>query len=166
MGGREVTKLRVNGQVHQLHADPGAPLLWVLREGLGLTGCKPGCGEGECGACTVLVDGEPVRACITPLSEVEGRDVLTIEGLEQRGELHPVQQAFVDAGAMQCGYCTPGMIMSALGLLSSNPDPSEQEIVESMQGNVCRCGCYPRIVRAIRQAAVAMRPEAVTGGVR
>ena len=161
-----VTELTVNGARLAVDAAAEQPLLHVLRDGLGLTGCKIGCGEGECGACTVLVDDEACRACITPVGAVAGRPVRTIEGLEQAGRLHPLQQAFLDAGALQCGYCTPGMIMAALGLLLRCPDPSEETIVRAMQGNICRCGTYSRIVRAIRQAAVELSAAEAPGGGR
>ena len=145
--------LMVNGAELAVDVPAEQPLLGVLRDELGLTGCKIGCGEGECGACTALVDGEPTRSCITPVGAVAGRQVLTIEGLERNGELHPLQQAFLDLDALQCGYCTPGLIMAGLGLLLRCPDPSEDAIVEAMQGNICRCGAYPRIVQAICRAA-------------
>ena len=153
----ELTTLTVNGTAHTLDSTRDRPLLDVLREDLGLIGCKIGCGEGACGACTVLVDGRPTRSCITPLGAALGHPVLTVEGLAAPGQLHPLQQAFLDADAMQCGYCTPGMIMAALGLLGQNPDPSEAVIIAAMQGNICRCGTYTRIVRAIQQAASALR---------
>jgi aerobic-type carbon monoxide dehydrogenase small subunit (CoxS/CutS family) len=153
----EVTTLIVNGATHMVAIAPDRSLLDVLREDLDLTGCKIGCGEGACGACTVLVDGQPTRSCITPLGAAIGRPVLTVEGLAARGQLHPLQQAFLDADAMQCGYCTPGMLMAALGLLVQCPDPSEDAIIAAMQGNICRCGTYARIVCAIQQAAVALR---------
>ena len=158
----ELTTLIVNGAPHTVDIARDRPLLDVLREDLGLTGCKIGCGEGACGACTVLVDGQTTRACIAPLSAVLGLPVLTIEGLATDGQLHALQQAFLDADAMQCGYCTPGMIMAALGLLGQNSDPSEDAIIAAMQGNICRCGTYARIVRAIQQAALALR--ALPGG--
>ena len=148
-------QLYVNGVSHTVEVAHDKSLLFVLREDLGLTGSKAACGEGECGACTVLVDGRPVRSCVEPVHEVAGRQVLTIEGVAPDGCLHPLQEAFLECGALQCGYCTPGMIMSALGLLVANPSPSHGEIVEWMQGNICRCGAYPRIVRAIRKAAEA-----------
>jgi aerobic-type carbon monoxide dehydrogenase small subunit (CoxS/CutS family) len=151
-----VTALIVNGAARAVDVPAEQPLLGVLRDELGLTGCKIGCGEGECGACTALVDGEPIRSCITPVGAVAGRQLLTIEGLERNGELHPLQQAFLDVGALQCGYCTPGMIMAGLGLLLRCPDPSEEAIVDAMQGNICRCGAYPRIVQAIRRAAAEL----------
>jgi len=148
-------QLTVNGQPRQVHATPDRSLLSVLRDDLDLTGTKYGCGEGQCGACTVLLDGQPVFSCITPVVGAAGRSVQTIEGVAHGETLDPLQQAFVDQTAMQCGYCTPGMVMNALALLRRNPDPSEDEIVQHMQPNVCRCGCYPRIVAAIRRAAAA-----------
>jgi len=160
----DITTLIVNGTPHTVDIARNRPLLDILREDLGLTGCKIGCGEGACGSCTVLVDRQPTRSCTTPLGAALGRPILTIEGLAADGQLHPLQQAFLDADAMQCGYCTPGMIMSALGLLEQNPDPSEEAIIAAMQGNLCRCGTYARIVRAIQQAAVALR--AAPGGAR
>ena len=158
----EPTTLFVNGATHTVDSVLDRPLLDVLREDLGLTGCKIGCGEGACGACTVLVDRRPTRSCITPLADALDRQVLTVEGLAAHGQLHPLQQAFLDADAMQCGYCTPGMIMAALGLLDRVPDPSEEAIIAAMQGNICRCGAYARIVWAIQQAAGALR--ALPGG--
>src|SRR5260370_32164330 len=127
-------------------------LLWVLRDELELTGSKYGCGEGQCGACTVLIDGAPVRSCITRASTVAGKQITTIEGVAQNGHLHPVQEAFIQADAMQCGYCTPGMIVSGVALLKKTPHPSEAEIRRAMEGNVCRCGTYPRIVAAVQLA--------------
>lgn len=152
-----MTELTVNGARRAFDVDPERSLLSVLRDELELTGCKYGCGEGRCGACTVLIDGKPTRSCITAAGDCEGKAITTIEGLEQQGKLHPLQEAFLDAGAMQCGYCTCGMIMSGVGLLSKNADPSTAEIVRFMEGNICRCGTYPRIVAAIRQAAAAMK---------
>jgi len=128
-----------------------------LRDDLDLTGSKYGCGEGQCGACTVLIDGQATRSCITKLGAAAGKKITTIEGIEKNGPLHPLQEAFLEADALQCGYCTPGMIMSSVALLSKNPNPSEQEIVRFMDGNVCRCGTYPRIVSAIRKAAQSMK---------
>ena len=154
------TMIDVNGVTHEIDGSADATLLNVLREHLSLTGSKISCGEGECGACTVLVDGQPTRSCITPLSAVVGRQVLTIEGLAQNGMLHPLQQAFLDQDALQCGYCTPGMIMSGVGLLQQNSSPGVAEIVAFMQGNICRCGTYPRIVKAIQQAAAELRTSA------
>jgi aerobic-type carbon monoxide dehydrogenase small subunit (CoxS/CutS family) len=145
--------LSVNGADHAIDAPPDSKLLYVLRDSLGLTGTKYGCGEGMCGACTVLLDGKPARSCQAPLRAVVGKKITTIEGLEQNGRLHPVQEAFVGAEAFQCAYCTSGMIMAAVGLLNRKPRPSDQEIIDAMDGNVCRCGTYPRIVEAVRQAA-------------
>jgi nicotinate dehydrogenase subunit A len=144
--------LRINGRSQDVAAEPNRPLLTVLRDELGLTGAKYGCGEGACGACTVLVDGHARRSCVTPVADVAGKRVTTIEGLEDKGALHPVQQAFVDAGAMQCGYCIPGMILGAVALLDGKPKPTDGEIVKGMDGHICRCGTYPRIVEAIRKA--------------
>jgi aerobic-type carbon monoxide dehydrogenase small subunit (CoxS/CutS family) len=155
--------LTVNATTRTIGAPGERSLLSVLRDDLGLTGSKIGCGEGACGACTVLIDGQLARACITPAAAAAGRAVITIEGLEKAGQLHPLQQAFLDCDALQCGYCTPGMIMAALALLAQHPDPSEDAIVGWMQGNICRCGTYPRIVRAIRQAAAELRAVAAGG---
>ena len=145
--------LRVNGKGYEVRAEHDALLLWVLREQLDLTGTKYGCGEGQCGACTVLIDGRAHRSCRTPIATLAGKAIVTIEGLATEERLHPVQQAFLDEGAMQCAYCTPGMIMSAVSLLNNKPNPSEAEIVQGMQGNICRCGTHPRIVAAIRKAS-------------
>lgn len=145
--------LRINGAVHRVSEKPDRPLLTVLRDELDLTGTKYGCGEGQCGACTVLIDGQPRRSCTTDISEAAGKSITTIEGLETNGRLHPVQQAFLEAQAFQCAYCTSGMIMSAVALLEKNKNPRDGDIVRTMQGNVCRCGAYPRIVQAIRSAA-------------
>jgi aerobic carbon-monoxide dehydrogenase small subunit len=150
---RPLPRLRVNGVDHPISLDRDRSLLFVLREELGLTGTKYGCGEGECGACKVLVDGVAVRACMTPVAEAVGRPVTTIEGLANGERLHPVQQAFLDAGAFQCGFCTPGMIIAATSLLAQHPNPSEEEVRTAMQGNLCRCGGYLRIVDAIQRAA-------------
>ncbi len=147
------TEIVVNGVRHAVDAEPDTPLLSVLRDDLDLTGTKYGCGEGQCGACTVLIDGAPAHSCITRLSSVAGKRITTIEGLAAGGRLHPVQEAFLEAGAMQCGYCTAGMIVASAGLLGSNPDPSEAQIKQALEGNVCRCGTYPRIVAAVRHAA-------------
>jgi aerobic-type carbon monoxide dehydrogenase small subunit (CoxS/CutS family) len=146
-------ELEVNGKQYPVHYPSDTPLLSVLRDELGLTGSKYGCGEGQCGACTVLIGGAPKRSCMIPVSAVAGKPVTTIEGLEKEGHLHPVQQAFLDAGAFQCAYCTSGMIMSSVGLLQGNPKPSDAEIVQFMQGNICRCGANPRIIEAIHHAA-------------
>ena len=150
--------LLINGQALRVDAEPNDTLLSVLREQLDLTGSKYGCGEGQCGACTVLIDGKAHRSCITPVSSVANKSVTTIEGLARGQHLHPVQQAFLDEDAMQCAYCTSGMIMSAVSLLNNKHNPSDEEILQFMQGNICRCGTYPRIVSAIRKAAATM-PE-------
>lgn len=145
--------LLVNGKPHQLDVPPDQSLLSVLRNNLDLTGTKYGCGEGQCGACTVLLNGKPVRSCLTAVREAVGKKVTTIEGLEQNGRLHPVQEAFLHEEALQCAYCTPGMIMTAVALLQETSNPNDQDIVRRMNGNVCRCGTYPRIVAAVRMAA-------------
>jgi aerobic-type carbon monoxide dehydrogenase small subunit (CoxS/CutS family) len=155
------SELLVNGAKHRLEADPGRSLLSVLRDDLELTGCKYGCGEGRCGACTVLIDGKAVRSCITLVGSCEGKQVTTIEGLEQNGQLHPLQETFIECGAMQCGYCTAGMIMSGVSLLKKNPHPAPQEVCQSMEGNICRCGTYARIVQAVCKAATL---PAIGGG--
>jgi aerobic-type carbon monoxide dehydrogenase small subunit (CoxS/CutS family) len=152
-----VKNLRINGAQVNVNADRDAYLLEVLRDELGLTGAKYGCGEGRCGACTVLVDGEPVRSCVTKLDAVASGAITTIEGLEKNGKLHPLQDAFLDFGAMQCGYCTCGMIMSGVALLRKSPEPSPDEVIEFMNGNICRCGTYPRIVAAFSAAARAIK---------
>ncbi len=154
--------LIVNGTAHEIEIDSEQSLLHVLRDTLGLTGSKIGCAEGQCGVCTVLVDQEPLRSCITPVGEIMDRPVVTIEGLAHTGELHPLQQAFLDHDALQCGYCTPGMIMTGVGLLQQQPHPTTQQIIDWMQGNLCRCGTYPRIIRAIQQAAAEL--DATGGG--
>jgi aerobic-type carbon monoxide dehydrogenase small subunit (CoxS/CutS family) len=146
-------ELSVNGTRRQVDIDPERTLLSVLRDDLDLTGAKYGCGEGQCGACTVLVDGQPVRSCITRAGTVAGKQILTIEGLESKGRLHPVQQAFLEADAMQCGYCTPGMILGAVALLAKTPKPAAADIARGMNGHICRCGTYPRIVHAVQLAA-------------
>ena len=159
-------RLAINNQSYSVDADPQTSLLTVLREHLDLTGSKYGCGEGQCGACTVLVDGKAQRSCITRVASVSGQQITTIEGLAKGERLHPVQQAFLDEGAMQCAYCTSGMIMSAVALLKANTAPSEKQIVDFMDGNVCRCGTYSRIVRAIQRAAKAQGPGAGKGAAR
>ena len=156
-----ITGLHVNGSGYRVDADPARSLLSVLRDDLGKTGSKYGCGEGRCGACTVIMDGKATRSCTTPVGTCAGKQITTIEGLEHDGKLHPLQQAFLEAGAMQCGYCTPGMIMAGVALLSKNLAPSQQDIVRAMEGNICRCGTYPRIILAIRKAA-----ETLKGGAR
>jgi isoquinoline 1-oxidoreductase subunit alpha len=159
MGGTvpKSIEIEVNGKRYPVQYDPETPLLYVLRDELGLTGSKYGCGEGQCGACTVLIGGMPRRSCQIPVSAAVGKPVTTVEGLEKDGHLHPVQQAFLDAGAFQCAYCTTGMIMSSVGLLQSNANPSSAEIAQFLQGNICRCGTHPRIVDAVHQAANAMQ---------
>jgi len=145
--------LTVNDKAYHVAAAPDQPLLWILREELQLTGTKYGCGEGQCGACTVMLDGKAVRSCVTSLSAAAGKKVTTIEGLANNGSLHSVQQAFLSQEAFQCGYCTSGMILSAVALLSTNRNPSDAEIMHAMNGNICRCGTYPRILAAVRKAA-------------
>jgi aerobic-type carbon monoxide dehydrogenase small subunit (CoxS/CutS family) len=149
----DVDILRINGEVHHIRADSERSLLSVLREDLDLTGTKYGCGEAQCGACTVLLDGVPTRSCITPVGVAAGMPITTIEGIEQNGRLHPVQETMLEEDALQCGYCTSGMIMSAVALLRRNEEPSDDEIVRAMNGNVCRCCTYKRIVAAIKRAA-------------
>ncbi len=154
----------VNGAPVRLAARGGDLLLDVLRGELGLTGCKEGCGKGECGACTVLVDGRPVNACLLPALEVEGRSVTTIEGLMlPGGGLSPIQQAFVERGGIQCGFCSPGMIMAAVALLDANPDPSEEEARDALAGNLCRCTGYAQIIESVRRAASLRRDERAAG---
>jgi aerobic-type carbon monoxide dehydrogenase small subunit (CoxS/CutS family) len=156
----KINELRVNGAKVRVDADQERLLLGVLRDDLGLTGAKYGCGEGRCGACTVLIDGAPIRSCITKLGTVAAREITTIEGLEKDGNLHPLQEAFLEVGAMQCAYCTCGMIMTGVALLREKPDPTRQEIVEFMDGNICRCGTYPRIIAALSKAAHAIKEAA------
>jgi nicotinate dehydrogenase subunit A len=156
-------RLAINGRTYRLDVDPQTSLLTVLREHLDLTGSKYGCGEGQCGACTVLIDGKAQRSCITRVGAVAQKQITTIEGLAQDGQLHPVQQAFLDSEAMQCAYCTSGMIMSAVALLKQNPAPNQGQIIDFMDGNVCRCGTYPRIVSAIQQASKNMAASAKGG---
>src|SRR6476661_9261315 len=148
-------KLNVNGKELPVDVAPDQRLLYVLRDDLDLTGTKYGCGEGQCGACTVLVDDTPVRSCMTPIGSVAGKRITTIEGIAENGRLHPIQQAFLDAGAFQCGYCTSGMIVAAVALFRKNAKPSVTEIRQALNGNICRCGTYPRIVEAVRKAAGA-----------
>lgn len=148
-----VTELHVNGARRKVSADAERSLLSVLRDDLELTGTKYGCGEGQCAACTVLVEGQPTKSCLTKVGAVAGKKIVTIEGLAPEGKLHAVQEAFLEADALQCGWCTPGMILGAVGLLQRTPHPSEREIVSGMNGHICRCGTYPRIVKAIQIAA-------------
>jgi len=146
-------ELEINGKRYSVNYPPDTPLLYVLRDELGLTGTKYGCGEGMCGACTVLISGTARRSCQIPVSAAVSKAITTIEGLEKNGALHPVQQAFLDAGAFQCAYCTSGMIMSSVSLLQANPHPSAEQIMQSLQGNICRCGTHPRIIEAVQRAA-------------
>lgn len=149
----ETIHFKLNGKPVRLTGDRERMLLWALRTDLSLTGAKYGCGEGYCGACTVLIDKEAVRSCQFPLKDVEGKEILTIEGLAKNGDLHPLQKAFIEHDALQCGFCTPGMILNAYSLLLKNPQPSRQEIIQGMEENLCRCGSYQRIVQAIQTAA-------------
>lgn len=153
----KISKLQVNGKSYAIDADSETSLLSVLRDQLDLTGSKYGCGEGQCGACTVLIDGSPRRSCITPVGAAAVKAITTIEGLASKDQLHPLQEAFIEEGAMQCAYCTSGMIMSGVALLRTKPNPSDAEIAQFMQGNICRCGVYPRITAAIRRAAKSGR---------
>jgi aerobic-type carbon monoxide dehydrogenase small subunit (CoxS/CutS family) len=150
-------ELDVNGTRHAVDTEPERTLLTVLRDELDLTGTKYGCGEGQCGACTVLIDGAPARSCQTRVGAMAGHKITTIEGIEEHGQLHPLQAAFLEVEAMQCGYCTAGMILSGVALLKKNANPDEAAIMQAMQGNVCRCGTYPRIVAAVRMAASRKR---------
>jgi aerobic-type carbon monoxide dehydrogenase small subunit (CoxS/CutS family) len=159
--GGNMIAIKVNGTTRNVDVEPGTPLLWVLRDALGLTGTKYGCGIAECGACTVHVDGVATRSCITPVSTVEGQEVVTIEGMAQGDSLHPVQQAWLDEDVVQCGYCQSGQIMSAADLLAQNRDPSDADIDNAMSGNICRCGTYGRIRCAIKRAAKLLRGEPV-----
>ncbi len=153
----ETISFQLNGKKTEVRIDPGQTLLWVLRNHLGLTGTKFGCGVGFCGSCTVLIDKEPVRSCTLSVGDVAGKKVVTIEGLAKNGKLHPVQKAFVEHDALQCGYCTPGMIMSATGLLMKNLSPTRQEIIDGMEDNLCRCGAHIRIIEAVQTAAKEMK---------
>jgi aerobic-type carbon monoxide dehydrogenase small subunit (CoxS/CutS family) len=153
----QTIELEINGKRYPVHYSPDTPLLYVLRDELGLTGTKYGCGEGMCGACTVLIGGTARRSCQIPVSAATGKPITTIEGLEKNGALHPVQQAFLDEGAFQCAYCTSGMIMSSVSLLQANHNPTQEQIVQSLQGNLCRCGTHHRILAAVRKAASKMQ---------
>jgi carbon-monoxide dehydrogenase small subunit len=153
----ETIKFQLNGKKTEAMIDPTQTLLWVLRNHFGLTGTKFGCGMGFCGACTVLIDNEPVRSCQLSIGDAAGKNVVTIEGLAIKGKLHPVQEAFVKHDALQCGYCTPGMIMNATGLLIKNPAPSVQEIKDEMENNLCRCGAHMRIIEAVQTASKEMK---------
>jgi len=153
---RETIRFQLNGRPTSLEVEGDRMLLWVLRTDLGLTGAKYGCGESLCGSCTVIVDGKAVRSCQYPIRDVQGKQVLTIEGLAQGDQLHPLQEEFAERGALQCGYCTPGMIMNAYGLLLNNASPSRPEIVRGMNDNLCRCSAYKRIVEAVEAASQRM----------
>jgi aerobic-type carbon monoxide dehydrogenase small subunit (CoxS/CutS family) len=153
----ETIRFTLNKEEVELVTDPNQILLWVLRNHFGLTGTKFGCGIGFCGACTVLIDNEPVRSCMMPVSEVAGKSVVTIEGLETDGKLHPLQQAFIDHDALQCGYCTSGMILTAVGLLERNPSPTRDEIISGLEDNLCRCGAHTRIIDAVEEASNVMK---------
>ena len=152
-----VSELHVNGKPIAINADAERPLLSVLRDDLELTGCKYGCGEAQCGACLVLLDGVPARSCTTPVGQVGKAKVATVESLEENGRLHPVQEAFLKVDALQCGYCTPGMVLATVALLRKEPNPSEEQIARSLNGQICRCGVYPRIIAAVKDAAKNMR---------
>jgi aerobic carbon-monoxide dehydrogenase small subunit len=154
---RQIIRFRVNGDSHELAVLPRESLLDVLRDKLNLTGTKKGCNEGDCGACTVIMDGRPVNSCLVLAVEADGSDIMTVEGLAWGPELHPLQEAFMKFGALQCGFCTPGMLMSAKALLDENPDPSEEEIRYALAGNICRCTGYTKIVQAISEVARAMK---------
>ncbi len=152
----ETIRFILNNKPVQITVNTDRMLLWVLRTELGLTGAKYGCGEGLCGACTVLVENEPVRSCQYPMKDVEGKKVLTIEGLAKNGDLHPIQKAFVDHDALQCGFCTPGMILTVYSLFLKNPKPSRDDIIQALNDNLCRCGAHPRILQAVDVAAASM----------
>jgi aerobic-type carbon monoxide dehydrogenase small subunit (CoxS/CutS family) len=151
------TSFKLNGKLVRLSVDGDRPLLWVLRTDLGLTGTKFGCGEGHCGSCTVLVNGVAVRSCLRKVKEVKDKEAVTIEGLAKEGKLHPVQKAFMEHDALQCGFCTPGMLLTAFGLLSKNPAPTREQIIRGMEQNLCRCGAHTRIIDAIQTAAGEMK---------
>jgi len=153
----ETISFKLNEKSVSLTTDSERTLLWVLRTDLGLTGTKYGCGKALCGACTVIVDGRAVRSCVVPVRSIKGKKVLTIEGLAKNGKLHPIQEAFIKHDALQCGFCTPGMILNAYSLLLRNPQPTRKEIIESMEYNLCRCGAHLRIIRAIESAAQKMK---------
>jgi aerobic-type carbon monoxide dehydrogenase small subunit (CoxS/CutS family) len=152
-------QFELNGKQVEIQPEENQTLLWALRTNFNLTGTKYGCGEGFCGACTVLMNDEPVRSCVILLADVAGAKIVTIEGLAKGEKLHPVQQAFVENDALQCGYCTPGMILNAVGLLNKNPEPTRQEIIEGMEDNLCRCGAHTRIIRAIESASKKLKGE-------
>jgi len=150
-------RFNLNGKRTEITTDPNQTLLWVLRNHLGLTGTKYGCGTGFCGACTVLINREAARSCMLPVSDIEGKEVITIEGLASGGKLHPIQKAFIEHDALQCGYCTPGMIMTAAAMLIKNPSVSRQEIIDGLEENLCRCGAHTRILDAVETAAKEMK---------
>jgi carbon-monoxide dehydrogenase small subunit len=153
----ETISFKLNNKKTRVTIDPNKTLLWVLRDVFELTGTKYGCGIGFCGACTVLIDNEPVRSCTVPVGDVAGKSVITVEGLSKNGKLHPVQQAFIDHDALQCGYCTPGMIMTSVGLLEKNSSPSRDEIVAGLEDNLCRCGAHKRIIEAVEDASKVIK---------
>jgi carbon-monoxide dehydrogenase small subunit len=153
----ETISFKLNGKKTELRTDPSQTLIWVLRNQLDLTGTKWGCGTGFCGACTVLVDDEPVRSCSVPVSDIAGKNVTTIEGLEKKGKLHPVQKAFVEHDALQCGFCTPGMVLTTVAFLKKNPSPSREDIIEALEENFCRCTAHVRILEAVMDAAAVMK---------
>jgi carbon-monoxide dehydrogenase small subunit len=166
MSGERMLELHVNGQVHEVAVHPAERLLDVLRERLGLTGTKEGCGTGQCGSCTVLLDGRPVASCMMFVADAVGSEITTIEGLAPTGDLHPLQAAFVEHGAVQCGFCTPGMILAAKALLDRNPNPSGEEIAHALAGNLCRCTGYRKITEAVQSAARTMRRGRARGARR
>ena len=154
---KQLIKLKINGEYYELEVEPKKLLIDVIRDNLGLTGTKKACDLGNCGSCTVLIDGEPVLSCLTLAIEAQGKDILTVEGLARNGQLHPLQQAFVDHGAIQCGFCTPGMLLSAKALLDRNPQPTTAEVKEALSGNLCRCTGYVKIIEAVEVAAQNMK---------
>ena len=153
----KLIRFTLNGKKTEITVDPTLTLLWVLRDQFGLSGTKYGCGEGLCGSCTVLIDNEVYRSCTIQIGDIAGQSIITIEGLSSNGQLHPIQSAFIEKDALQCGYCTPGMIISAYGLLLNNPEPTRQEVIEGMEGNLCRCGAHIRIIEAIQSAGHEMK---------
>ena len=153
----KLIRFNLNGKKTEITVDPTLTLLWVLRDQFGLTGTKYGCGEGLCGSCTVLIDNQAYRACSVLVGDIADQSIITIESLSANGQLHPLQSAFIEKDALQCGYCTPGMIMNAYGLLLNNPEPTRQEVIEAMEGNLCRCGAHIRIIEAIQSAGLEMK---------
>ena len=153
----KLIRFTLNGKKTEITVDPTLTLLWVLRDQFGLSGTKYGCGEGLCGSCTVLIDNEVYRSCSIQIGDIAGQSIITIEGLSSNGQLHPLQSAFIEKDALQCGYCTPGMIISAYGLLLNNPEPTREEVIEGMEGNLCRCGAHIRIIEAIQSAGREMK---------